>query len=259
LEKWNVDRDFALALVAIVPQLLGLGLVAGFALRYGESIGRALGGRVSSVAAFGFKIELNAASIDHAIASRPSGSKEVASRSGRLMSSQAVVDRARRLARQIRGRTILWVDDEPTRNSLERQLLRQMGIFVETVVSNDEAITALDDLTDTFDLIISDIDRGKGHSGLELVEEVVARGTASRTRSASTRILTSRKRPIPPQIVLYITSRDPDKAVPLGVLGIAYRPDELLNLVMDALDRLPADRQASTSMSTDRTGSGDVP
>jgi len=133
-----MDRDVALAIVAIVPQLIVLAVLVIVGVRYREPIGRALGSRVTSVSVLGFKIEPNPASIDQAVKERAQLGGAGAASQGRLVSSQEVVDRARRLAEQIRGRTTLWVDDEPMGNRVERRLLRQMGIFVEAVVNYPE-------------------------------------------------------------------------------------------------------------------------
>jgi CheY-like chemotaxis protein len=220
-----MDREIVLALVAIAPQLLVLLVVVIAALRFRKQIGQALGGRVSSVSIFGAKIELNAAEVEHAVAVRssvgpgPTSQQAPATGAGAPSSSQ-LVDRARRLAPQLQGRTVLWVDDQPTGNRLERRLLRQMGVFVEAVTTNAQAMTVLDDRDESIDLVISDIQRATGPSGLGLVASTSAR-------------------PNYPSVILYITRREPDRPVPVGVFGIADRPDDLLNLVMDAIDRLP--------------------
>ncbi len=215
-----MDRDVTLAIVAIVPQLTVLAVLAIVGVRYREPIGRALASRVTSVSVLGFKIDLSPASIDQAVKERARLGGAGAASQGRLVSSHEVVDRARRLAEQIGGRTILWVDDQPMGNRIERRLLRQMGIFVEAVVNNPEAKAVLDDPAESIGLIISDIQRADGHSGLELLADLAGR-------------------PERPDVILYIRKKDPDLPFPQGALGIADRPDELLNLVMDGLDRLP--------------------
>jgi CheY-like chemotaxis protein len=222
-----MDRDVALSIVAIVPQLIVLASLVIVGVRYREPIGRALGSRLTSVSVLGFKIDLNPSSIDQAVKARAQLGGAGAASQGRLGSSQEVVDRARRLAEQIAGRTILWVDDQPMGNRVERRLLREMGIFVEAVVNNPEANAVLDDPAQSIALIISDIKRADSHSGLELLADLAGRREH-------------------PDVVLYIRRKDPDLPLPLGALGIADRPDELLNLVMDGLDRLPGPGRLST-------------
>lgn len=38
-------------------------------------------------------------------------------------------------------------------------------------------------------------------------------------------------------IIYYVGSADPSRPVPVGAFGLTARPDELLHLVMDALER----------------------
>jgi DNA-binding NtrC family response regulator len=115
----------------------------------------------------------------------------------------------------------LWADDHPEGNRLERRLLRQMGVFVESVTTNAQAKEVLNDESERISLIITDVRRDAGASGLELVSEITARQNH-------------------PPVVLYVAALDASKPTPAGVFGITNRPDALLNLVMDALDRRPA-------------------
>lgn len=69
---------------------------------------------------------------------------------------------------------------------------------------------------DRVDLIVSDVGRDDGSpGGLALLEGL--RGA----------------RPV----ILYVGRVDRERGVPAGAFGITDRPDELLNLLMDALDR----------------------
>lgn len=60
------------------------------------------------------------------------------------------------LSRITRGR-ILWVDDSPANNRLETQLLRALGVEVDTATSNGEALQYA--ATQDYDLVLSDIGR----------------------------------------------------------------------------------------------------
>ena len=134
---------------------------------------------------------------------------------------QAIVERAERVAPKVVGRLVLWVDDHPENNRTERRLLRQLGVFVEAVAANREAMSVLSD-TEPVDLIISDVKRDDGSSGLDLLPALRAQG-------------------IRPAIIFYAGALQPELGVPARAFGITNRPDELLNLVMDALERRPAD------------------
>jgi CheY-like chemotaxis protein len=220
-----MDREIVLALVGIAPQILVLLIIVIGALVFRGQIGKSLGGRVTSVSVFGLRMDLDAEAVDKAVAERES---TIAPAPGHAPSARGpaegggqVVERANRLASHLHGRTILWVDDQPANNRIERRLLRQMGIFVEAVVSNAEAMAVLDDRAESIAVVISDVARASGPSGLDLAKEL-----ANRTGA--------------PRGVFYIGRVEPERPLPAGAFGIADRPDDLLNLVMDALDRAPA-------------------
>lgn len=59
-----------------------------------------------------------------------------------------------------RSARVLWVDDRPANNELERTLLRVHGIVFDNVVSTSEAIEQLKN--DSYDLVITDL--GRSHS-----------------------------------------------------------------------------------------------
>lgn len=219
-----MDREIILAFVAIIPQLLVLLILVVGALMFRREIGRTVGGRLTSVSLFGLRVELTPAAVDDAVSARASsgvaasGGPATGSRD-RTRSGQ-IVERAKRLAPHMAGRTILWVDDRPAGNRIERRLMRQMGLFVEAVASNAEAMVVLDDPSESIALVISDIQREPGPSGLDLLAALAGRAGT-------------------PGVVFYVGSISPDRPTPAGAFGIADRPDDLLNLVMDAVDRLP--------------------
>ncbi len=115
----------------------------------------------------------------------------------------------------------LWVDDEPRSTLAERRILHQLGIFVDPVVDTDHALAALRAGVAGFpyDLVISDIGRvGDAKAGLAMLDELRASGLV-----------------VP--VVFYVGTAKP--GVPPGAYGITDRPDELLGLVLDALERRP--------------------
>jgi CheY-like chemotaxis protein len=186
------------------------------AVRFREPLSRLLDERVSRVSAFGFTVDLRPAEVDAAVQARVADSGPSVPGAG--IGSQ-VVDRATRLAPRLAGRTALWVDDHPENNAIERKMLRQMGLFVEPMTTNADGLAALADPGDHFDLVLSDIGRDDGSpDGLALLEAV-------------------RRMADPPPVILYIGRVDPSRPRPPGAFGITDRPDVLLNLVMDALDR----------------------
>ena len=113
---------------------------------------------------------------------------------------------------------ILWVDDRPENNLYERALLGNVGVSVDAVASTEEALYMCQRLR--YDLIVSDMERGGNHkAGIELARAV----TLSDSQSTP--------------LIFYVGNADPTKSVPTGAFGITSRPDELLHLVFDVLER----------------------
>jgi len=67
-----------------------------------------------------------------------------------------------------KGKKILWVDDYPSNNDYPREILEQAGIKFNLAMDTNQALNILK--KKKFDLIISDMERGKNSSaGLELL------------------------------------------------------------------------------------------
>jgi CheY-like chemotaxis protein len=62
------------------------------------------------------------------------------------------------------GRRILWVDDNPGGNSLERAALLELRIDVQTRRDTGEALAELRDPEETYDVVISDWHRGSSRN-----------------------------------------------------------------------------------------------
>jgi CheY-like chemotaxis protein len=79
-----------------------------------------------------------------------------------------------------RAARVLWVDDNPANNELERKRLRPHGIVFDNVVSTEEALRQLED--ENYDLVITDLGRRKssdrsGEAGETFLEHpVLAKG-----------------------------------------------------------------------------------
>ncbi len=134
---------------------------------------------------------------------------------------ERVLARAERSAAVLKGRRLLWIDDVVTNNRKERDLLESLGLKIEQVQSNAAAEMALAPDGGGYDLILSDINRPEGEpSGLDFL-------AAYRQRPVDQRV----------PVIFYVTVRDRDKPLPLAAFGLTNRPDELLHLVIDALER----------------------
>jgi CheY-like chemotaxis protein len=120
---------------------------------------------------------------------------------------------------RVLGKSILWVDDNPSNNLYERQALAKLGISVTICTSTDHALQLLRE--EGYDAIISDMGRPPdpqaGYTLLEKMQEM----------NIST-----------PYIIYAAGGNDPEhqaEALKKGAFGSASGPSRLLELVMRAL------------------------
>jgi CheY-like chemotaxis protein len=123
--------------------------------------------------------------------------------------------RARLVESAVSGARILWVDDHPENNRSECRLLQALGAEVEQVASTSEVIRRVSGTR--FDLVLSDMARGsEADAGIRMLGQLG---------------------PGAPPVVFYVGQIDPSRGVPRGAFGIADRPETLLHLVLDVLER----------------------
>lgn len=128
-----------------------------------------------------------------------------------------VLNRAREHLKILEGTKILWVDDVPDNNLNESKMFGQLKVEIQFSTNTDEAIDIIK--RRNFDVIISDMARGdKADAGIQFLN----------------RLLEMQKQ-IP--VIFYVGIFNPKLGVPPGAFGITNRPDELLHLVLDALER----------------------
>lgn len=128
-----------------------------------------------------------------------------------------VLKRAKGHLKVLNGARILWVDDHPENNVNERRMFRQLKVEVDIAQGTDEALRMLQ--ADRYDLVISDMSRGS--------EATAGLGFLSEFRERDKRT----------PVVFYIGVFEPQKGTPPRSFGITNRPDELLHLTLDALER----------------------
>lgn len=127
------------------------------------------------------------------------------------------LNRAKKHLKIFQNSQILWVDDHPENNLNERRMFRQLKTDVDIAKDTDEALEILKKAS--YQLVISDIARdGDAIAGLKFLERF-------------------RKVDKITPVIFYIGVIDPDKGLPLQAFGITNRPDELLQLTLDALER----------------------
>lgn len=126
----------------------------------------------------------------------------------------------RRVARNadlLRGSRMLWLDDDLASTATERSALTALGVMVDTVTSEAEARQRLS--CQRYDVILSDIARGdRGSAGLEFLSAI------------------QQLAPDAP-VIFYIRNVRPNLGTPAGAFGLTSRPDVLIDLLLDALER----------------------
>lgn len=116
--------------------------------------------------------------------------------------------------------TILWVDDRPRNNVLERSSLEALGIAFVLSTSTEDALSRVQ--SNEFDVILSDMGRPPDpQAGYTLLDKLRASGNKT-------------------PFIIYAGSRAPEhveEAKRRGAWGCTNRPSELFELVLSALNR----------------------
>lgn len=202
-------------LIELIPSLLWFFLVVFILLLFYRPIRDNLLPKLGSLKAMGVEILFAADSMDASI--------ELAEKNQRWTVKVSAVDKRRVLNRVkqhlniLKGAQALWVDDCPENNINERRMFRQLETEIDIARSTQEALDILK--SGRYDVIFSDMARGENAAaGLEFLEQF--RNTDKTT-----------------PVIFYIGVFDPEKGTPAKAFGITNRPDELLHLTLDALER----------------------
>jgi CheY-like chemotaxis protein len=170
--------------------------------------------QLASFKAMGIEMSFVRDSLDNSV--------ELAEKSPQWKIEVSSQDKRRVLARAgkhisvFKGAHVLWIDDHPENNLNERKMFRGLGVEIDIAKSTTEALSMA---AGGYDLIFSDMARGDER---EAGSEFLARWR-----------LVNRKTPV----IFYVGDYDAAKGVPGGAFGITNRPDELLHLSLDALER----------------------
>jgi CheY-like chemotaxis protein len=140
---------------------------------------------------------------------------------------QNALEKAKANRKVFEGAEILWVDDQPSNNRNESRMLRSFGALITFACTTDEArdaIKSANTQAQPFDIVLSDISRDavpppNARAGLEMLDTFRAEG-------------------ITLPVIFYVGEPKPEAGTPAGAFGITHRPDILLTLVGDALERL---------------------
>lgn len=125
-----------------------------------------------------------------------------------------VARRAERSLSLTTGARLLWIDEHPKNNANEIKLLKRLGVQIDLASSDDIASKRLAQAV--YDVVLSNMTRANdGDAGEKFLPNILA-ATLS------------------PMVIFYVGK---DRRIPNGALGLTTRPDELLNLLLDALER----------------------
>jgi CheY-like chemotaxis protein len=121
---------------------------------------------------------------------------------------------------------VLWVDDKPANNELERAKLRPFGIVFDNVVSTHEAVEQL--AFESYDLVITDL--GREHS-------------SDRSSTAGSAFLAHPAvKNVGPPVIVYAGTwaiEQRDELIRLGASDVMANREQLINTVLRMLGRAP--------------------
>ncbi|TKJ32313.1 MAG: hypothetical protein CEE38_23435 [Planctomycetes bacterium B3_Pla] len=207
--------QIATELVKLIPSILWFLLIIFLLVLFYRPIRDDLLPNLSAFKAMGVELSFVKDSIDAALElaqKSPQWKVEVSSKD-----KEHALRRAKKHLQVFSDAQFLWVDDHPENNLNERRMFRQLKAEVDTAKSTEEAIGILK--SGRYDLVISDMARcDEATAGLKFLEQF-------------------RKENKTTPVIFYVGVFDPEKGVPVQAFGITNRPDELLHLTLDALER----------------------
>ena len=217
-------ESIIIELIKIIPSVLWLLFVVALVIFLYRPIKEDILPRLSSFEAAGVKFSVIRQSIQAAVelADELASANDLKSEKWNITvepeAAEKAENRAKANIRVLRDSSLLWVDDRPDFNHNERKMFKQLGIEIDIATTTEQALTILQNTK--YDVIISDIARGDdSQAGLTFLREL-------RNKEGYTK-----------NLVFYIGRLDSDQ-VPEGAFGITNKPDELLHLTMDILERV---------------------
>lgn len=202
-------------LIKILPSVLWFILIAILMIKFYKPIRYELIPKLTGFKAMGVEFSFIEKSIKSALQlaeKKPTWKVEVPN-----SARENVLKRAQKHLDIFRDAHILWIDDVPENNNNEKKMFDQLKVNIEFTKTTDYALELLQKRH--YDIILSDMARvNEADAGLKFLKQF-------RKVDSST------------PVIFYIGVFDPNRGVPGGAFGITNRPDELLHLVLDALER----------------------
>lgn len=163
--------------------------------------------RIKSLEVLGVRFELIERELRHAEAKQVGTAGWALSRDD----LDSIRDRALRLADRLRQAHVLWIDDKhPGANIHERRALGGLGVSIDMVRTTTEAEALL--ASAPYDVVVTNYSRDDDQGAAKLLSKTAR-----------------------PPVVFYAGK---PRQTPDGAFGYTIRPDQLLHLVMDAVERI---------------------
>jgi len=211
----TIDQKVYIEIIKIIPDLLWVLLALVIFIYSYRLIKKTLLPNVTNISAFGIKINMLKESIDsiYDIAKKD----KMWDVSISELDKNIVLKRTNRNLNLFKNLSILWFDDRPDTLKNEIKMFRQLGGRIEVTTTLEKTISMLK--TNNFDLMISDIDRNNGEEdGVSTLKQLYKNKTYVPT-------------------IFYIGDVNEELGIPPHAFGLTNRPDELLHLVIDVLER----------------------
>jgi CheY-like chemotaxis protein len=198
--------------IKVSPGLIGAAALVGVLIVYRKEVRRMLQ-RMTKFSGLGFKAEFSDKTLDQAIAASTAAVTAAVSPEDK----KGALKRLGNVAPLLRDTRMLWVDDNPARTRNERALLESVGVRFTTVTTSAAAEKELRE--NVFLLVLTDLKReGNGTEGIDFVARTVAARTDRPT-------------------IGYVDTNQSGLACPANFFGITNRPDHLVHLVCDVVER----------------------
>ena len=215
MNKTEYTDDILIELIQIIPDFLWVvfGTVV-FYLLY-NVLKRDIFPNMKSISAYGIEIKLLSKTMDSIIDvadKHPNWELHISDKD-----KKNAIKRAQTHHELFSDTFILWFDDRPETLVNEIKMFSQLGVDVEVASTLEDVLVKMKN--QKFDIVISDIYRGdEDKNGVETLTEIVKNGYHIPT-------------------IFYIGEYLRKLGTPPYAFGITNRPDELLHLVLDVLER----------------------
>lgn len=211
------DSTITVEFIKLIPSLLWVVLIGVIFLYFKDTIRDKVLPNLGSIKGFGMEITIIREAMDKSIEKWDNIKVDNKERS-------IVLNRAKRLAPILQGAKILWISFKPETLNEERSLLSQLGIsvdFAKSINFANDFSEVQSRLEQGYDLILSD---------LKYID-------ANGEKKNNNLMMEMAKREFDFPVIFYVGMYDKERGTPAHAFGITDRPDQMLHLVFDVLER----------------------